>query len=321
MTRDRAIDAFRGLAIIGMVFFTLILRLSNDLPDILRHNVSGSFHLGDIVLPMFIFGSGLSLAYYLVKREEEGTKTFLRNVMERFGALALIGIGLSHFSARGFLEMDEVMLIALLFLVCTVLSKLDRKVILGIVLGIDLAYLAFVQPDWVDAGAADLFAGHYLGGYAAAPFYLTVMLVGLLVGKGIVSEKLWCKRNIVTITLVSIFFLVTWAFAPVDKLAVSPSFMMLAVLLCFAIYAVMERVVRNMHASNELEYLGRKPLRYWIMMYVFVLIPLTLYAEHTAGPPPDLHWPLSVIISICVMSLLWMASQGMDCFLSKKQKI
>ena len=56
-------DAFRGLAIVGMVFFTLTLKLSRNLPDILKHNVSGSLHLGDFVLPMFIFGSGISLAY------------------------------------------------------------------------------------------------------------------------------------------------------------------------------------------------------------------------------------------------------------------
>ena len=57
-----------------MVFFTVTLRLSSDLPDPLRHNVWGSLHLGDFVLPMFLFASGLSLAYFLQKREKEQYK-------------------------------------------------------------------------------------------------------------------------------------------------------------------------------------------------------------------------------------------------------
>jgi len=321
MTRNRSIDAFRGLAILGMVFFTLTLALSSDLPDWLRHNVRGAVHLGDFVLPMFIFASGLSLAYYLAKRENWKKGRFVRDVAGRFCLLALIGILLSPFSAGGFLEMDEVMLIALLFLACVVLSRLDWKINLIIIFLVNISYLAFIQPDWADTGLAGMFSGHYLGGYAAAPFYLTVMLVGLLIGKGIIHEGLWCDRNKVTIALASFFFFAAWAFNPVDKLAVSPSFMMMAVLFCFAIYAVVDRVVRNMHASNELEYLGRKPIRYWIMMYVFVLIPLTLYVEHTASSRPDLQWPLSVIISICVMLLLWLASRSTDYFRYKKQKI
>ena len=310
MKRNRSMDVFRGLAIVGMVFFTLTLRLSSDLPDILRHNISGTLHLGDFVLPMFIFGSGISLAYYISKRKVMENNIFVRNVLERFGLLALVGIILSPFSTRGFLEMDEVMLIALLFLACIVLYGLDWKILMGIVFFIDLAYLLFIQPGWLLA--VDPFTGYYLGGYAAAPFYLTIMIVGLIIGQGIVSDKLWCIRNILTMVLASIFFLFTWIFVSIDKLAVSPSFMMLAILFCFAIYAMMDRIVKNMQTSNELEYLGRKPIRYWIMMYVLVLIPLILYAEYSGNQPLDLHWPLGIMVSICVMLLLWLVSKSID---------
>ncbi|MCK4718720.1 MAG: DUF1624 domain-containing protein, partial [Thermoplasmata archaeon] len=68
--RDRSIDVFRGIAIVSMVFFTVTLKLSSDIPDILRHNSSGYFHIGDLVLPMFLFASGLSLAYYIDKRDK-----------------------------------------------------------------------------------------------------------------------------------------------------------------------------------------------------------------------------------------------------------
>lgn len=310
MKRNRSIDAFRGLAIVGMVFFTLTLRLSRNLPDILRHNVSGTLHIGDFVLPMFIFGSGISLAYYISKRKGMENNIFARDVLERFGLLALVGILLSPFSTRGFLEMDEVMLIALLFLACIVLYRLDWKILIGIVFFIDLTYLFFIEPGYLLS--MDPFTGYYLGGYAAAPFYLTIMIVGLIIGQGIISDRLWCRKSIVTMTLASIFFLFTWAFVPIDKLAVSPSFMMLSILFCFVIYAVMDKIVKNMHSSNELEYLGRKPIRYWIMMYLFVLIPLTLYTEYYTNQPLDLHWPLGIMASISVMLLLWLASLGID---------
>ena len=303
-------DAFRGLAIVGMVFFTLTLRLSSNLPDILLHNVRGTLHMGDFVLPMFIFGSGISLAYYISKRKLMENNIFVRNVLERFGLLALVGIILSPFSTRGFLEMDEVMLIALLFLACIALYKLDWKILMGIVFFINLAYLLLIQPGWLVS--MEPFTAYYLGGYAAAPFYMTIMVVGLIIGQGSISDKLWCKKNIVTMALASFFFLFTWAFVPIDKMAVTPSFMMLAVLFCFAIYIVMDKLVEKLNTSNELEYLGRKPIRYWIMMYVFVLIPLTLYAEYSGNQPLNLHWPLAIMVSICVILLLWLGSRGID---------
>ena len=69
--RNRAIDAHRGLAILGMVFFSLTIRLSADLPGPLKHNVRNSLHIGDLVLPMFLFASGLSLAYFLEKHASQ----------------------------------------------------------------------------------------------------------------------------------------------------------------------------------------------------------------------------------------------------------
>lgn len=318
MRRNRSIDAFRGLAIVGMVFFTLTLRLSGDLPDLMQHNVRGSLHIGDFILPLFIFGSGLSLAYYISKRKKE-EKRFVSSVLERFGLLAVVGILLSHFSAKGFLEMDEVMLIALLFLACTALYNLDWKILLGIVPFIDLAYLFFIRPGWL--ASMDPFTGHYLGGYAAAPFYMTVMIAGLIIGKGIVSKGLWCMNNILAIALISFLFFICWLFVPIEKLAVSPSFMMLSILVCFAVFVLIDKLIKALNGLGEIEYMGRKPLRYWIMMYVGFLIPLTLYAEHNGlSFPLSVDWLLAVLLSVCVMLVLWLASQGIDYYLSKNKK-
>jgi len=308
MARYRPIDAFRGLAIIAMVFFTVTLRLSSDLPEPLRHNVWGSLHLGDFVLPMFLFASGLSLAYFLQKREKEEQGIFLRNVIGRFGKLALVGVSLSFFSAYRFLEMDEVMLIAILFIVCVALHRLNWKVILGIIFFINLSYIAVIQ-----LGRESIFVGHYLGGYPAALYYLPVMLIGLVIGKGIISNRLWCRSNKMTIGMIFAFFLIFWGFIPINKLTASSSFVMLSILFSFLIFAVMERMVRNTSSMGELEYIGRKPLRYWLMMYIVFLIPLRFSIEFSEQVLPlHLPWRIGIAMSLGLMMLLWGMSHIFD---------
>jgi len=306
MIRNQSIDAFRGLAIIGMVFFTLTLRLSRNLPEILRHNVWESVHLGDFILPIFLFASGLSLAYFIQEREKQNT--FSRDVVKRFGKLALVGISLSFFSAYVFLGMDEVILSAILFIACVALSKLDWKTILIIIFFINLSYLVLIQLDQVS-----IFIGHYLGGYPAAIYYLPIMLIGLTIGKGIISDELWCKRNKIIIVMIFAFFLIFSVFIPINKLTASPSFVMLSILFSFLIFFIIEKIVASLNSFGELEYIGRKPLRYWLMMYIFFLIPLELYKEYSGQFfPLQIYWIFSVIISLIMVIILWGLSHLID---------
>ncbi len=308
MNRNQPIDAFRGLAILGMVFFTVTLRLSRDLPELLRHNVWGSVHLGDFILPMFLFASGLSLAYFIQKREREKQNTYLRDVVKRFGKLALVGISLSIFSASGFLEMDEVTLSALVFIACIALSRLDWKVILCIIFFINLSYIALIQLDQVS-----IFIGHYLGGYPAALYYLPVMLIGLMIGKGIISKELWCKSNKITMVMIVVFFLIFWNFIPLNKMTASPSFIMLSILFSFLIFTVTEKIVCGINSLGELEYIGRKPLRYWLTMYIVFLIPLKLYIVFSEQDfPLHIYWLIGIVISLGLIMVLWGISHMID---------
>ena len=308
MNRNQPIDAFRGLAILGMVFFTVTLRLSRDLPELLRHNVWGSVHLGDFILPMFLFASGLSLAYFIQKREREKQNTYLRDVVKRFGKLALVGISLSIFSASGFLEMDEVTLSALVFIACIALSRLDWKVILCIIFFINLSYIALIQLDQVS-----IFIGHYLGGYPAALYYLPVMLIGLMIGKGIISEELLCKSNKITMVMIFVFFLIFWNFIPLNKMTASPSFIMLSILFSFLIFTVTEKIVCGINSLGELEYIGRKPLRYWLTMYIVFLIPLKLYIVFSEQDfPLHIYWLIGIVISLGLIMVLWGISHMID---------
>ena len=308
MKRDHSIDAFRGIAILGMVFFTITLRLSRNLPDVLRHNSSGSVHLGDLILPMFLFASGLSLAFFLNKKEMKQRKIFYRKAIGRFGKLALIGISLSFFSANGFLEMDEVMLSAILFIVCIALSRFDWKFNLGVIFLISVSYIALMQLDKIG-----IFAGHYLGGYPAAFYYLPVMLTGLVIGKGIISEGLWCKSNKIVSWAIFIFFLFFMISTPLDKMTVTPSFIMLSILFSIIMFSLVVMMISNFSSLKILQYIGKKPIRYWLLMYVVLLIPLWFYVEISdMSLPLNIQWYIGILLSLGSILLLFAIYRFID---------
>ena len=305
--RNRAIDAFRGLSIVGMIFFTVTLRLSSDLPYWLKHNVRGSFHAGDVVLPMFLFASGLSLAYYLRKTERNG-RGYAKAVALRLGKLALVGVSLSYFSAYGLLEMDEVMLSALCFLTSVLLSRLKGVILIGIIFLINASYLVLMHLDGLH-----IFEGHYLGGYPAVLYYLQVMLLGLVIGRGVISGGLRCRRNVHTAAAILAMFAFFWMFLPVRKLYASPTFMLASALISFLLLLTVDGLVRKGWIPGTLEHLGKKPLRQWLAMYVLFLIPLDLYAGSRGYDfPLQVPWPLGVEASVLLLVLLWGISRWMD---------
>ena len=305
MVRYKPIDAFRGLAILGMVFFTVTLRLSRDLPDVLRHNVWASVHIGDFILPMFLFASGLSLAYYLQKKEKDKKSILFLKVIRRFTILALIGVSLSIFSAYGFLEMDEVMLSAILFICCVALAKLNWKIILCIIFFINISYIALMQLDKLN-----IFIGHYLGGYSAALYYLPIMLTGLVIGKGIISNGLWCKSNKTIIIMIFIFFIFFLVFIPLNKMTASPSFIMLSILFSFLIFTIVDSIISINKSLNRLEYFGRKPLRYWLIMYIIFIIPLWFYIELSKQSLPlNIIWYIAILISLVLIMIFYIISR------------
>ena len=212
MRRNAAIDAFRGLSILAMVFFTFTLALSSNLPDILKHNVRGSFHAGDLVLPMFVFASGMSLAYYLEKRADCDAASRWKDIASRFIKLAAVAVVLSPFSGRGFLQMDEIMLIAICFLACSALYPCSWGVQALILILISISYLALIQNDW-----ATVFEDLYLGGYAAVPYYLPVMLSGTMVAKSVMHGGTACRRNIWVAVIAAVVFIALAPFIPPDS--------------------------------------------------------------------------------------------------------
>lgn len=281
-----------------MVFFTLILRLSDSLPELIIHNVRESIHIGDFVLPMFLFASGISLVFFIKKRKDLESR--ILDIVGRFGKFVMISLFISSFSAGELFGMDELMLSAVLFLPVVLLIRFSDKILAGIGIGIFALYFvlqsAMLLPD---------FTLHYLGGYSAAIFYLPVMLGGAIVGKNL--DKL--KEIFVISILISIVLL---AIIPPYKMSVSPSFMALSISVSLLIFILVQKT-----GNDALEYLGKKPIRYWILMFAVLIVPLDFYALSIGEDRVSLWWFDGVLASLMAMVLLFVVSKGIDLLKSK----
>jgi len=196
-----------------------------------------------------------------------------------------------------------------------VLARVDWKIILALVLLIDLSYLILMHFD-----LTHIFTGHYLGGYPAAIFYLPVMLMGFVLGKGMIKKGLWCKRNRITVVITAVLLIPLWMLVAPDKLSVTPSFIMLSIIVSFLIFAALVRILPapDMTRHNRLPFkglghIGKKPLRYWLLMYICFIIPARGYLEYSdQGFPLHLHWPIGIAASVGVTILLWGISRILD---------
>jgi uncharacterized membrane protein len=298
MGRIAGIDRFRGIAIILMVFFTLMSILSYSLPDVFKHNLAGSFHFGDTVLPMFLFAGGMSLVFFIEKRKNG--KNLALDLIERFGSLVLIWAIISPLSGGGLFEMDEIMLSVLLFVPAIAMIGWPDRAIAAVLAACIIAYLILMA-----IGALPDLRSHYLGGFPAAPFYLPVMLAGVLAGKNIDKiERLAAPSIILTAALLLI--------VPPYKSAASPSFMALSATIALLVFISIKRFGES-PAWNPIEYIGRRPLRYWILMWAGIITPIAFYVVMSqASLPLRMDWPEATVCVLCILAALYLLSRGID---------
>lgn len=294
---------FRGLAVVLMVLFTLMMALSPG-TAFFRHNLAGEAHPGDFVLPLFLFASGMSIIFFVEKRASKPRVVFYLDTMERFGLLFGIGMLLSLFSTGTLFDMDEVALSAILFLLTVLALRLPDRAYLGVCAALAAVYYALYRFGMTAA----LFDGTHLGGYQAAIFYLPVMLAGAYLGKGILKGEEEADMRMKLLLAVSFVSFIALAFIfPIDKMRVSPSFMALSVMVGTIVFAGVRLLVEDMKMGFAvLEYLGRKPIRYWVMMFAFFIIPYEwcVMAKACAYPPDYPALPALAIASLFMAFLL-----------------
>lgn len=284
--RVPAIDCFRGIAIALMIFFTLSLQLGGKPSWLLDHNVPGELHPGDFVLPMFIFASGMSLAFFHRSRQGKKLPEYALDAAERAGKLALAWAFISPLSAGAFFGMDEIMLNILLFIACLFLVRLGDAAAGAVAAGICIGHVAL----W-HLGMLPDFAPYHLGGYAAAPFYLPVMIAGMVAGKRIGR----LESLVLPLAAAAALLLLL---VPPWKMSASASFMALSALVSLLGFMAV-RGLRSVH----LERMGARPFRYWVLMFAALLVPLGFYALFSGAEMPfGLGEPLAVAGSaFCVL--------------------
>lgn len=315
MQRLFAIDVFRGLAIVLMVFFTIMARLSSDLPFLLEHNVPGELRLGDMVLSFFLFASGMSLFFFVKKRKRQ--MTLVLDSVERIGKILGVGFLFSVFSAGYLFGLDEMVLNAALFPFVLLLAFYSSVWYLVISLVIFLGYLAIQS-----FGSIAIFDQAYLGGYPGVIFYLPIMLAGLALSKILTDQgKIDYGKLQRMLLIVSLLFILFVFLTPIDKLGVTPSFMLISILASVALYLGIDRI-STANWLKPLEYLGKRPLRYWAFMFIFFIIPHTYCVVSGTCPPIfSFSWYIALLISAVFLVLFAILSYMFDKILNRSWKI
>jgi len=195
----------------------------------------------------------------------------------------------------------------LLFIPSLALVRFDEKIIAAFALAPIIAYLALFYalslPD---------FSGHYLGGFGAAPFYLPIMLAGVITGKRIDDTGALLPLSAIAVIIAIILALLV----PPYKALASPSFMALSIFASLALFSLLRKV-----ESEPLEYLGRDPLRFWILMFLALIIPLGFYFFMTKTDNLGLDWPAALALSAGAVLALYALSKAIDCVASLTPRI
>ena len=88
--------------------------------------------------------------------------------------------------------------------------------------------------------------------------------------------------------------------------------MALSIFFSLAVFVVIKRA-DGLVPMGPLEYLGKQPLRYWILMWVLVLIPIAAYVLATVSYfPLHFSWQAAVAISLGAMVFLYGVSMAID---------
>lgn len=240
-----------------MIIFSVGIRIWDK--SIFTHNVLHEVHVGDFVLPMFIFASGLSVYHFKQKYKND----FLR-LIERSAVIFYVWVLLSVFIA-GFLKMDELILGGILFIPGYLLCNLRKEILLGMCVILLFSYPilnSIINPT------------EYLGGFGSAYFYFSITLIGILIS----------RKESYILTFALILTIICMIFFPIDKTTASPSFMGAGIIFCILAYHLLiylEKILKldlyvDSFPIKQLIFISKHPVACWIIMVVLMIIPIEI---------------------------------------------
>jgi predicted acyltransferase len=194
-----SLDAFRGLAILGMLLVNDKV-LGPATPVQLKHaQWSESPHVADMVFPWFLLIVGVAIPYAVAARHNRGVSAseYRLDVVRRSAILLLLGCAInSSWADRPLFNMGVLQLIGLAYLVAALLYALpltSRLVIAALLLAAHWAAIRFIPIPGVGAGVFtadqnlikylhEAYLGHSLAGIIGVVPTSALVLVGTALG-------------------------------------------------------------------------------------------------------------------------------------------
>ncbi len=299
--RIRAIDQFRGLALLGMVLINYGMEIET-LPEWLKHAPDVGLTFPDLGTPVFLFAIGLTFGLSFSNRQErDGKVAAISHFIRRY--LALIGIGAVITAGQTLLGRE--------------LDRFDWGVLQAIG-GAGLITLSVIQlPPWqrVGMGAGllalyqflldrfwlELVLGSQHGGLPATLSWGAMMILATVFGDLYREESIrrvysWAALG----TLVAGMLVSIWI--PISKNRVSASYG----LVCLGFSSLTFLIFyRTNYKMDLLAAWGKNPLLLYLISFIataiFVLPPFPIWHQHAP------LWLVGIQALVLVSSLTWLA--------------
>lgn len=305
--RLAALDHLRGFGIILVIVFSLWqwMYYPTDEFGLLVHNQHGEFHFGDLIFPLFLFCSGVSVWLYYGKLVRFGGS--IADAEKKFMLLLLAALVIS--GAHLFSPFpDEVMVIAACSIILFNLLwyRVSRKYLLAysVLLPLSLSALQYPQPEiWKLAG------DYYLGGPLAIPYYLIAVILGAIIAQDAFPGGNFEQRKSFNAIgkWLAILLAATVASAlifPIDKMNLSPSFLPASALFSASLLWLFLRLFESRGLKIDfLRLIGAHSLWGWgLLFYVSSGI---WFAKRRGEIDPSTYLPFCALLLALLYAALW----------------
>jgi predicted acyltransferase len=264
------LDAFRGFAVLLMIFISALYLLTYNIPYYLLHNQGDSFLFFDLVAPIFQFGVGASLFFFILHRRSHGFKKneIAAQLLWRYLVLIALGFILDsityiNLSSWGVLETLGIGGILTFFLAD---RTNNEKILVSMFI---LTVYSFLYFNPIFYGLTSMPHGGPIGALS----YSVISIIGFMV-----AEKLYMRKSnqiffksMLKTALVLIFLGSLLSLQiPFDKTHASPSFILAATGIVLVFYLFFFTFYKRFNYTfDRLREFGRTALTMYVIQYIF----------------------------------------------------
>lgn len=268
--RNLAIDRYRGLAVIFMVFVDSLLD-TPAIPAWLKHPADAGFTFADIVAPMFLFAIAATYRQSFLRRAEKGGA--YAHFTTRY--LALIGLG-TVFCAGGIaFTWGVLQAIGAAGLITLLVIKLPPLARAGIGCGLLLAYQ--LACNFVPALRDLVFEGDHGGFLGSLSWGALLILATAMIdfyNKGI-------KPFLLATGALSLLATGSLFLAPIAKTRVSASYVLVSLVICAVLYFLVNLISGKLPFKSDITiWWGENSLLMFLLQLIFVGISDVVFSDH-----------------------------------------